>query len=141
MRYDDIISLPHHVSQKHPPMSMTDRAAQFSPFAALTGYEDAIDEAARMTEAQIELDDNEREGIDRILRDAYERGYPVKITHFVPDHLKDGGEYVITTGIIKMLDPVNSSIELQGKRVVHIFDIQSVKRDENSNLECRTAQA
>lgn len=94
--YDDIINLPHHVSNKHPQMSMLDRAAQFSPFAALTGYGDAIDEAARVTEAQVELDDSERQEIDRVLREAYETGGPVEITHFVPDGRSicgDGGGY------------------------------------------------
>ena len=124
--YDDIIDLPHHVSKKHPQMSMLDRAAQFSPFAALTGYGDAIDEAARLTETRIELDDSERQEIDRILREAYETGYPVKITHFVPDERKEGGEYVVTAGDIKRLDLVCHSVVLSGGAVIDMADITGI---------------
>lgn len=123
--YDDIINLPHHVSKKHPQMSMLDRAAQFSPFAALTGYGDAIDEAARVTEAQIELDDSERQEIDRVLREAYETGSPVEVTHFVPDERKAGGAYVVTAGVIKAIDPVSRVVELQSRVKIRIDSIQS----------------
>ena len=126
--YDDIINLPHHVSKKHPQMSMLDRAAQFSPFAALTGYGDAIDEAARVTEAQIELDDSERQKIDRVLREAYETGSPVEINHFVPDGRKAGGAYVVTAGVIKAIDPVNRVVELQSRVKIRIDSIQSAVR-------------
>ena len=67
-RYDDIIHLPHHQSQVHPHMSLSDRAAQFSPFAALTGYDDAVQETARLTESRIELDENSRVLLDERLR-------------------------------------------------------------------------
>ena len=126
--YDDIINLPHHVSEKHPQMSMLDRAAQFSPFAALTGYGDAIDEAARVTEAQIELDDNERQEIDRILREVYETGSPVEVTHFVPDERKAGGAYVVTAGVIKAIDPVSRVVEFQSRVKIRIDSIQSAVR-------------
>ena len=126
--YDDIIDLPHHVSKKHPQMSMLDRAAQFSPFAALTGYGDAIDEAARVTEAQIELDDSERQEIDRVLREAYETGSPVEITHFIPDERKAGGAYVVTAGVIKAIDPVNRVVELKSRVKIRIDRIQSAVR-------------
>ncbi len=126
--YDDIINLPHHVSKKHPQMSMLDRAAQFSPFAALTGYGDAIDEAARVTEAQIDLDDSERQEIDRVLREAYETGCPVEVTHFIPDERKAGGAYVVTAGVIKAIDPVNRMVELQSKVKIQIDTIQSAVR-------------
>ena len=127
-KYDNIINLPHHVSKKYPQMSMLDRAAQFSPFAALTGYGDAIDEAARVTEAQIELDDSERQEIDRVLREAYETGSPVEITHFVPDERKAGGAYVVTAGVIKAIDPVNCVVELQSRVKIRIDSIQSAVR-------------
>ena len=126
--YDDIINLPHHVSKKHPQMSMLDRAAQFSPFAALTGYGDAIDEAARVTEAQIELDDSERQEIDRILREVYETGSPVEVTHFVPDERKAGGAYVVTAGVIKAIDPVSRVVEFQSRVKIRIDSIQSAVR-------------
>ena len=126
--YDDIINLPHHVSKKHPQMSMLDRAAQFSPFAALTGYGDAIDEAARVTEAQIELDDNGLQEIDRILREVYETGSPVEVTHFVPDERKAGGAYVVTAGVIKAIDPVSRVVEFQSRVKIRIDSIQSAVR-------------
>ena len=126
--YDDIINLPHHVSTKHPQMSMLDRAAQFSPFAALTVYGDAIDEAARVTEAQIELDDSERQEIDRVLREVYETGSPVEVTHFVPDERKAGGAYVVTAGVIKAIDPVNRVVELKSRVKIRIDRIQSAVR-------------
>lgn len=126
--YDDIINLPHHVSKKHPQMSMLDRAAQFSPFAALTGYGDAIDEAARVTEAHIELDDSERQEIDRILREVYETGSPVEVTHFVPDERKAGGAYVVTAGVIKAIDPVSRVVEFQSRVKIRIDSIQSAVR-------------
>ena len=113
--YDDIINPPHHVSKKHPQMSMLDRAAQFSPFAALTGYGDAIDEATHVTEAQIEIDDSERQEIGHVLREAYETGCPVEMTQFVPDERKAGGEYTATTGVITALDSVNRTAEFQIK--------------------------
>ena len=126
--YDDIINLPHHVSKKHPQMSILDRAAQFSPFAALTGYGDAIDEAARVTQAQIELDDSERQEIDSVLREAYETGSPVEITNFVPDGRKAGGEYAVTAGVIKAIDPVNRVVELQNRVKIRIDSIQRAVR-------------
>lgn len=126
--YDDIINLPHHVSKKHPQMAMLDRAAQFSPFAALTGYGDAIDEAARATEVQIEIDDSERQEIDRILREAYETGRPVEITHFVPDERKAGGAYSVTAGVIKAIDPVNRIVTFQNKVKIEMDTIQSAVR-------------
>ena len=126
--YDDIINLPHHVSTKHPQMSMLDRAAQFSPFAALTVYGDAIDEAARVTEAQIELDDSERQEIDRVLREVYETGSPVEVTHFVPDERKAGGAYVVTAGVIKAIDPVSRVVEFQSRVKIRIDSIQSAVR-------------
>lgn len=125
-RYDDIIDLPHHISKKHPQMSMLDRAAQFSPFAALTGYSDTIDEAARVTEARIELDNSELQEIDRILREAYRTGTAVEITHFVSDERKAGGEYVVTAGVIKRLDLVCHSVVLSNGAVINMADITGI---------------
>lgn len=109
-RCEDIIYLPHHVSERHARMSMMDRAAQFSPFAALTGYDAAIKEAARLTDAKIELDESEKEILDLKLREATECGKPVRITHFLPDERKAGGAYVCTTGRVKKLDTATGSI-------------------------------
>lgn len=104
--YDDIIDLPRPKS-KHEPMPMSDRAAQFSPFAALTGYGDAIDETARLTDARIELSEEERAELD------YKQQYlatldspTVTVTYFVPDSRKSGGAYVTHTGTLKRIDEV-----------------------------------
>ena len=126
-RYYDIIDLPHHVSTQRPHMSMLNRAAQFSPFAALTGYEDSIREAARLTDARIELDECAKADLDaklQILQTSPEM--PVSITYFVPDVRKAGGAYVTAEGsvrrinrsIIRMADrteiPIEAIIEIEG---------------------------
>ena len=93
-KYSDIIDLPHHVSTKHPHMSPEDRAAQFSPFAALTGYDDAIRETGRLTERRVELDDEELARLDEkfhILQEHLEEQPVVRFTYFKPDMRKEGG--------------------------------------------------
>jgi len=111
-RYDDMLSLPHHQSAVRPHMPLTGRAAQFSPFAALTGYENEIREAARLTEEKIELSDTEKEALDEKLRVLQEQtvtrtsaGKPtVSVTYFCPDKIKTGGSYITTSGIVKKFD-------------------------------------
>lgn len=106
-KYDDIIDLPHHVSATRPRMSMIDRAAQFSPFAALTGYDAAIKETGRLTDRRIELSEDERIVLDRkqqILLDHIGDRPEVSVTYFVPDERKDGGTYVTVTGKVKKID-------------------------------------
>ena len=93
-QYDDIIHLPHHVSKTRPQMSMLDRAAQFSPFAALTGYEDAIQETGRLTDERMELSDEDRELLDRkwhYLQEIISDRPEITVTYFVPDEKKAGG--------------------------------------------------
>ena len=105
--YDDMLHGRRPVSQKHPPMSRADRAAQFSPFAALTGYEAAVKETARLTQGKIELSDEEKESIDRVLQALYanlQDQPPVIVTYFLPDQKKDGGAYVTVTGALKRID-------------------------------------
>lgn len=101
-QYDDIINLPHHVSKTHAHMPVTDRAAQFSPFAALTGYEDVIREEGRMTDAMIELDEGEKALIDTNLRQLI--GHEAEIRYFLEDRFKEGGSYKIIKGEIKKID-------------------------------------
>ena len=124
-KYDDIIHLQRPVSGKHPPMSMADRAAQFSPFAALTGHGEAVKETARLTGTRVELDEYETEILRGKLqylsncveswnaagRLADERP-AVAITYFVPDLLKEGGEYVTVSGPVKKIDPYLRQIVL-----------------------------
>ena len=106
-RYDDIIDLPHHVSKTHPQMPMRSRAAQFAPFAALSGYEEAVKETARLTEEERELDEYEREELDhklQILIRHWKEQPRVTITYFKPDSKKSGGSYVDVTGIVRKID-------------------------------------
>ena len=110
--YDDILHLPHHVSHRYPRMPMIDRAAQFSPFAALTGYDAAVKETARLTDMQIELDESQKGMLDRKLREAAETHMSVKITYFVPDDKKSGGAYVNAVGKVKRIDTLNMQILL-----------------------------
>ena len=108
-KYDDIIDLPHPTSQNHPRMSLHDRAAQFSPFAALTGHHAAITETGRLTDRRIELDESEIARVDAELQHLQELlpGRPtVSITYFVPDERKDGGSYQTVTSEVKRIDAV-----------------------------------
>lgn len=106
-KYDDIIELPHPVSKKHPRMSIHDRAAQFSAFAALTGHKAAIQETERLVDKKIELDENEIQLLNEKLAMVYESldQHPeVEITYFVKDSRKDGGKYVTIEGCVKKID-------------------------------------
>ena len=129
-QYDDIINLPHHVSSAHPRMSMHDRAAQFMPFRALTGYEDAVQETARLTDEKIELTEDEKSILDRKLQELADRitSQPqVTLTYFQPDKKKTGGAYVSVTGQLRKIDDFEGALILvDGKRILieDILDIQ-----------------
>lgn len=129
MTYDDILNLPHHVSKKRPQMSMEDRAAQFSPFAALVGYEDTIDETNRQVEQLTELDENYLCELDEKLQQIQsrisERPY-VEITYFVPDQLKSGGAYKTVCGNVKKIDKDKQSICFVDKQTVDINRITAI---------------
>ena len=104
--YSDIINLPHHVSTVHPQMSMHQRAAQFSPFAALVGFEDVVDEKVRQTAPERELNEDEKVELDRRIAivAAHLAEHPVvTIEYFVPDERKDGGEYVFKSGTVEKI--------------------------------------
>lgn len=127
--YDDIIGLPHHTSIKHPSMPMSDRAAQFSPFAALAGYDAAINETARLTDKKVELSEDAREALDRTMQliMASQQFLPtVSITYFVPDSLKDGGSYRTLTGQIKRLDDVARIIIMCDGNVIPLDDVYAI---------------
>ncbi len=126
--YEDIISFPRHESKTHPRMPMTDRAAQFSPFAALSGYEDAIKEAARRTVKKIELDDDSKAKIDENLRMALAMPESVfNITYFVKDIRKDGGEYVTLCGCVEKLDMLKGVLYLDNGKEIPVNDIAAVE--------------
>lgn len=129
-KYDDIIYLPHHVSSTRAHMPMLDRAAQFQPFRALTGYEDAVHEAARQTDEKIELTEDEKVLLDAKLQklaDGIDSRPLVTVTWFQPDKRKTGGVYATTTGQLKKIDDFKGVlILLNGERipVEDILDIQ-----------------
>ncbi len=128
--YDDIIGLPHHVSSTRPHMPMLDRAAQFQPFRALTGYEDAVQETARYTDEKVELTEDEKALLDMELQrlsDDIASRPQVTLTCFRPDKKKSGGAYVTTTGRLKKIDDIEGALILvSGERIVieDILDIQ-----------------
>ena len=129
-KYDDIIHLPHPDSPKHPRMSLYDRAAQFSPFAALTGHGAAIAETGRLTDQRVELDEYEMARVDAELQRLQELlpGRPTaSITYFVPDERKDGGSYQTVTGEVKRINSVKGLIQMMGRRSIPIKDIIAVK--------------
>ena len=124
--YDDIIALPHPEPRTHPRMSLHDRAAQFSPFAALTGHSAAIAETGRLTDSRITLDESEMARVDdalQRLRELLPQAPAVSITYFVPDERKAGGSYQTITGEVKRIDTVSGMILLTDRREVPIADI------------------
>ena len=129
-KYGDIIDLPHPTSARHPRMGMTERAAQFSPFSALVGYEDAIEESGRLTQREVEPDRDARELLNRQL--SYLNDHPgqkVVLTYFCPDKYKEGGAYMQTAGIVKKVDSLRQVLVLQDATIPlgAILDLQTSK--------------
>ena len=131
--YDDIIDLPHPEPQTHPRMPLHDRAAQFSPFAALTGHSAAIAETGRLTDSRVILDEYEMTRVDDALQRLQEL-LPQKpvatITYFVPDRRKAGGAYQTITSTVKRLDTVNGILLLTDQHTIPIVDIFDVTLEE-----------
>ena len=130
--YDDIINLPHHVSKTRPQMSMLERAAQFSPFQALTGYGAAIQETARRTEDKIELGDEDVALLNaklQILADHLPESPEVCIVWFKPDDRKAGGSYVEMTGKVKRIDDVAGLISLQSGEKIRLESIVNIESE------------
>ena len=128
-KYDDIINLPHHVSATRPHMPMIDRAAQFMPFRALSGYEDAVQETARLTDEKIELTEDEKAILDmRLQKLADEIGSQPKVTltYFRPDKKKAGGAYLTVTGQLKKIDDYEGTLILMGGERILIEDILEI---------------
>ena len=127
--YDDIINLPHHVSRKHPQMSIHDRAAQFAPFAALTGHGEAIAETARLTDRKIELDDYERLKLDEkllILQEHIMEMPEISVTYFCPDEKKEGGKYVTVTKTLRKINEMERTLLMEDGMQIRIEDILEV---------------
>lgn len=125
-KYDDIINLPHHRSTKRPHMPLADRAAQFSPFAALTGHGEAVRETARLTDSKMELSEEVRGYLGARLSFLAENiiDYPeITVTYFLPDERKAGGAYVVKTGGVKKINEYEQTIVMQDGSVILIDDI------------------
>lgn len=128
--YDDIINMPHHVSDHHPQMPMLDRAAQFSPFAALTGYDAAIVETARLTDNKRELTEEQKSVISKQLFELQTRlktDSTVTVTFFEPDGRKAGGAYKTITGAAKRVDEYLGVLELRNGATISFDDIMSLE--------------
>ena len=124
--YEKIINRPHHVSQTHKPMSAINRAAQFSPFAALTGLDDAVCETARLTDEKLELDEDMSDKLNsrlKILSDSFTEATAVSVTYFVPDPNKAGGAYVTFGGEVRRIDEYNRTIVFTDGTVIAIDDV------------------
>lgn len=131
-RYDDIIYLQVPTSKKHPRMSLYDRAAQFSPFAALTGHEAAIEETARLTDGRMELDEDMKEQLNRKLQILWEQKMTdteVTFVYFVADEKKSGGAYRTVRGRVKRMDFYEQTVILQDQTVIPMEEIREIQGD------------
>lgn len=128
-RYADIINLPHHTSSKHPRMSRENRASQFSPFAALTGYDSEIKETARLTDEKIELDEDSVNDINaklHYIKDNIDENPEITVEYFVPDEKKAGGAYLTLNDRVRIIDEYEREVVfISGKRVI-IDDIYKI---------------
>lgn len=122
-KYDDIINMPHHISSNHKQMSLYQRAAQFAPFAALTGYDDEVKETARLTDKEIIIDEGLKALLDNkisIIQNNIKDKPLITFTYFVPDEKKNGGKYVDVTNNVKKINTVNQTIILVDNTVIDI---------------------
>lgn len=129
-KYDDIIDLPHYQSKKRKHMSMADRAAQFAPFAALTGYDEAVKETARQTEDRIETDEYEKAALNNkllFLQEQLDKKLEISITYFKPDKRKEGGAYVTKTGAVKKINEYEHIIFMEDNTKIPIHEILCVE--------------
>ena len=130
--YDDILHLPHPTSKRHPRMPIVDRAAQFSPFAALTGHKAAIEETARVTDRRIKLDEDAKEQLDQTLQlllDRIDEQPEVTITWFSPDKKKVGGQYHTATGKLKRIDTQESRLILTDGNQIPLEDLLEIRSE------------
>ena len=137
-KYNEIMGLPHHVSKARPQMPMSDRAAQFAPFAALTGYDAAIKETGRLTDERIELDVEALSALDmkyQLLMEALDEAPEVTITYFQPDERKAGGKYITATGAVKKVDDFERRITMRDGTRIPMDDVLSIDGELFSSLE------
>lgn len=125
-KYEDIINLPHHISSKHPQMSLEERSAQFAPFAALTGYEDCVEETARLTDERIDMSEDIKEILNEKIRKIIkiiDKNPKIILTYFIPDNKKSGGNYVTIEEKIKKIDEINQELILINGKKIKINDV------------------
>ena len=125
-KYEDVIRRQHPTSKKHPRMSNMNRAAQFAPFAALTDYEESIEETARLTDSRIELGEDEIAEINErlnFIQEHIKERPKVTVTYFQPDAKKEGGEYLTATGRVRWIDEVNGALVFEEKSNIQIKSI------------------
>ena len=137
-KYEEIMKHPHHVSKTRPQMPMSDRAAQFAPFAALTGYDSAIKETGRLTDEKIELDEESLTALDmkyQLLMEALDDAPEVTITYFQPDERKAGGKYVSAVGAVKKIDDFERRITMRDGTRIPMDDVLSIDGELFSSLE------
>ena len=132
-KYDDMLRLPHHVSASRKPMAMTARAAQFAPFAALSGYDAEVQEAGRLTDRPIEPDEYEKEALNarlRLLARHFREEWVVSLVFFQPDERKAGGAYVTRTGTVKKLYETERLLTLTDGTVIPLDDLIALEGEE-----------
>lgn len=127
--YSDMLDMPHHVSIRHPRMSMDARAAQFAPFAALSGYGDAVDETVRRTDNKIDIDDGLKEALNNkllVIKDNIKNKPIVEFTYFIPDQRKSGGMYKTISGKVRKIDDYKHIVIMDDKLEIPIDDIINI---------------
>ena len=137
-KYDDIIKLPHHVSKRHPQMSIMARSAQFAPFAALSGYDEAVKETARLTDKRLEIDDGLKSILNNKLQYILENiniNPEIIFTYFVYDRKKTGGKYIEKIGVVKKIDLIEKYIQLTDKSKIPIEEIIDINGEIFKDLE------
>ena len=143
-KYDSIMNLPHHVSKTRPQMPMSDRAAQFAPFAALTGYDSAIRETGRLTDEKIELDEEALTALDmkfQLLMKAIDEEPGASVTYFKPDQRKDGGAYLTETGKIGKIDEYQRLVIMRSGVKIPMDDILQIDFDRSAEIERRDEES
>lgn len=129
--YDDIINMPHHESTKHPKMPALDRAAQFLPFAALSGHNAAVMETERLTDNRMELDENRKEELNeqlQFIKAHFLQKPQISVTYFVPDAKKDGGAYLTVTGTLRKIEETRHQVIMEDGTIIpmdNIYEIES----------------
>jgi len=130
--YEDIINMQRHISKKYPPMSLEARSAQFAPFAALTGYDDMVEETGRLTDERIEIDEEIKMILDKkiqIIKDKLSLKPTISFTYFIKDLKKEGGEYKTISGNVRKIDEYRQLIILEDKTEIPIEEIIDISGD------------